>query len=301
MEVFTLILLVLVVVLVTWKFIEKTGATGRSKDGGGVKGPGRASAVSRHPVLCNPDRFRTTEEVTRALKVAGLESSNLIIAVDFTKSNMQQGERTFGNRCLHHLDPIASNPYQKVMSLIGQTLEPFDEDNLIPAYGFGDITTKDRAVFSFNTGETPSHGVQQVLNRYAEIVPRIQLSGPTSFAPAIDKAIEIVEREKSYHILVIIADGQVTNERTTCDAIVRAANYPLSIVVIGVGDGPWDMMKKFDDSIPSRRFDNFQFVDFHGAVSGSDFPDAAFALNALMEIPDQFTAIRSLGLLDMYS
>ena len=300
MEAFTFVLILLAVVFAITKCTEKKKkGSGGAQAAGGVKLGGRGSAASRHSALCNPDRFKTTEEVTRALRTAGLESSNLIFAVDFTKSNVQQGERTFGNRCLHHLDPIISNPYQKVMSLLGQTLEPFDEDHLIPTYGFGDITTKDRAVFSFNTGELPCRGAQQVLDRYAQIVPSTQLSGPTSFAPAIDKAIEIVKREKSYHILVIIADGQVTNERTTRDAIVRAANYPLSIIVVGVGDGPWDTMKEFDDSIPARKFDNFQFVDFHRTVSGSDFPDAAFALNALMEIPDQFAAIRSLGLLDM--
>lgn len=89
----------------------------------------------------------------------------------------------------------------------------------------------------------------------------------------------------------------MTNERQTKEAIVEASNYPLSIVMIGVGDGPWDVMNEFDDSLPTRQFDNFQFVNYNSVVQASTDTDADFALHALMEIPSQFAAIKQLGLL----
>lgn len=50
----------------------------------------------------------------------------------------------------------------------------------------------------------------QAMTRYENIAPAVELSGPTSFAPLIRKAIEIVEDGgRQYHCLVIIADGQV--------------------------------------------------------------------------------------------
>merc|ERR1711964_554374 len=103
-----------------------------------------------------------------------------------------------------------------------------------------------------------------------------------------------------FHILVIIADGQVSPSETeaTVAAIVEASQYPLSIVMVGVGDGPWDTMQRFDDELPTRAFDNFQFVDFSAIMRRYDGSAPAFALHALMEIPDQFRAVRRLGLLN---
>ncbi|XP_059661913.1 E3 ubiquitin-protein ligase RGLG4 [Cornus florida] len=259
-----------------------------------------------------PDNFSTLDQVTAALRESGLESSNLILGIDFTKSNEWTGKVSFNNRSLHAIGDTP-NPYEKAISIIGKTLAPFDEDNLIPCFGFGDATTHDQEVFSFHNDHSPCHGFEEVLACYRKIVPNLQLSGPTSYGPVVEAAIDIVEKSGGqYHVLVLIADGQVTRSVNTSDrelspqeeqtikAVVNASFHPLSIVLIGVGDGPWEDMRKFDDKIPSRDFDNFQFVNFTDIMSKSSTPaekEAAFALAALMEIPIQYKAAVELGIL----
>ncbi|KAK1427693.1 hypothetical protein QVD17_16385 [Tagetes erecta] len=258
------------------------------------------------------DNYNNLEEVTDALARAGLESSNLIVGVDFTKSNEWTGARSFNRRCLHHIGSDM-NPYEAAISIIGRTLASFDEDNLIPCYGFGDASTHDQEVFSFYPDDKFCDGFGDVLKRYRELVPQLRLAGPTSFAPVIERAITIVEQSGGqYHVLLIIADGQVTRsvdtdrgqlspqERRTVEAIVKASEYPLSIVLVGVGDGPWDMMREFDDNIPARAFDNFQFVNFTDIMSkstDSSRKETDFALAALMEIPTQYKATLELNIL----
>ncbi|XP_010251002.1 PREDICTED: E3 ubiquitin-protein ligase RGLG2-like isoform X3 [Nelumbo nucifera] len=174
-----------------------------------------------------PDNYSSLEEVTEALARAGLEYSNLIIGIDFTKSN----EWT--------------------------------------------ALTQDQGIFSFYPDERSCVGFEEVLVRYRQLVPHLQLAGPTSFAPIIEMAMTIVEQSGGqHHALLIIADGQVTRsvetehgqlspqEQKTVDAIVEASKFPLSIILVGVGDGPWDMMREFDDNIPARAFDNFQILCF---------------------------------------
>ncbi|MQL68268.1 hypothetical protein Taro_000544 [Colocasia esculenta] len=304
---------------------------------------GRSHAF-RRPAPSLSGRLPCASPVTNALRESGLESSNLILGIDFTKSNEWTGlgsfshyvyefvgKHSFNGRSLHAIGNTP-NPYEQAIAIIGKTLAPFDEDNLIPCFGFGDgwyslfqkkkknkdfayPTTHDQGVFSFHSDHSPCHGFEEVLSCYKKIVPHLKLSGPTSFASIIEAAMDIVEKSQGqYHVLVIIADGQVTRsvdtgdgelspqEEKTINAIVEASAYPLSIVLVGVGDGPWDDMSKFDDRIPARDFDNFQFVNFASIMSKNSSAtekEAAFALAALMEIPIQYRATLEFGILGL--
>ena len=126
----------------------------------------------------------------------------------------------------------------QVISIIGRTLETFDDDNRIPVYYFGthislrsyhsmcgadvvctllaaaltiiagDQKTTNKRVLPFNDDERPCQGLKEVLKRYNEITPSIRLASPTSFAPVIKKAVQIVKQNGEYHILLIITDGE---------------------------------------------------------------------------------------------
>jgi hypothetical protein len=87
---------------------------------------------------------------------------NIIIGIDFTSSNEW-------HKNLHKItNPKQPNVYQRALASIGYlaemlvTLEVFHSFRLF-AYGFGDLVTKDKSVFSLL--ESHSYSVNDVLYR----------------------------------------------------------------------------------------------------------------------------------------
>ncbi|KAL0684248.1 hypothetical protein Bca4012_051096 [Brassica carinata] len=66
------------------------------------------------------------------------------------------------------------------------------------------------------------------------------------------------------------------------ETIVDESSYALSIVIVSVGDVPWADMRKFDDMIPKREFNNIQIKKRDSSELSKE---TSFALAALMEIP----------------
>eukprot|EP01023_Acetabularia_acetabulum_P000267 TRINITY_DN10110_c1_g1_i1.p2 TRINITY_DN10110_c1_g1~~TRINITY_DN10110_c1_g1_i1.p2 ORF type:complete len:429 (+),score=41.93 TRINITY_DN10110_c1_g1_i1:275-1561(+) len=259
-----------------------------------------------------PDKYTNLQDIWRDMNKFGLESCNLIIGIDYTKSNEWTGTESYKGTNLHSIGMDTFNPYEEAIAIIAHTLPLLDEDSMIPCFGFGDVSTHDKHVFSFYEEEEQQGGLQSLLTRYRQITPHISLSGPTSFGPIIRQAVRIVRQSGcQYHVLLVIADGQVTRdpdtpssvysfqERDTMRALEEASEYPLSIIVVGVGDGPWEHMHRIDDEVGKRCFDNLQFVNFTEIMATNDVTkrDQVFALKALNEIPQQFRCIINQNLL----
>ena len=296
---FITIIIFIVSLIVLWKYDQPD----RPNQSNQSRLRKKVKPMSRHNNFhCNPDKYKTLTQVNQALEKAGLESCNVIVGIDFTKSNLSQGRNTWGDESLHFLSEKL-NPYQQVIDVCRKTLDSLDDDKWIPAFGFGCTETLGKSCFSFTKDEPKGcMGFEEVGHCYKKEAKTRNLCGPTNFAPVIHKAVQIVkESGNKFHVLIIICDGQVTNKKETIDAIVNACQYPLAIIIVGVGDGDhnaipgheWDEMELYDDELPEREWDNVQFVPFN-RLKGNDIK---FAVAAMQELPDQFKTLKKMGMI----
>ena len=142
--------------------------------------------------------------------------------------------------------------------------------------------------------------MDKVCEEYRKACGEIKLDGPTTMAPLIHEAITMCKSTKEFHILIVITDGGISNPKLDGEAIVEASNYPMSIITVGLGDGPFDTMEKFDSKLRGRKFDNFNFFNFtemEKKLGKIENVDETIAVEMCQELPQQFKAIKKLGLL----
>jgi E3 ubiquitin-protein ligase RGLG len=56
------------------------------------------------------------------------------------------------------------------------------------------------------------------------------------------------------------------------------------IICVGVGDGCWGLIEKFDDELPARKFDNFQFVPFADIMKKAENREVSFRFDLIFDM-----------------
>lgn len=142
-------------------------------------------------------------------------------------------------------------------------------------------------------------GFDAVRKAYEHIAPQIEMSGPTTFAPMIKQAIEISKgTNNQYIILLLLTDGDVSDMDADMKALQEASNYPLSVVAVGLGDGPFKRMRILEDNISGRKFSNFHFVNFTKIEAKEcASPELMLATAMMQKIPYQYAFVKRLGYL----
>ncbi|KAK9926529.1 hypothetical protein M0R45_023755 [Rubus argutus] len=251
------------------------------------------------------DKFTESVQHTFLDYLAGGCELNFMVAVDFTASN---GNPRLPDS-LHYIDPSGrTNAYQRAIIEVVEVLQFYDSDKRFPAWGFGARPIDGPVSHCFNLNGSSHHceveGIQGIMVAYSSALQNVSLAGPTLFGPIITNAALIASQSltnggQKYFVLLIITDGVVTDLQETKDALVKASDLPLSILIVGVGGADFKEMEILDADkgdrlesttgrVASR--DIVQFVPFRDVQSG----EISVVEALLAELPSQFlTYMRS--------
>ncbi|XP_059438538.1 protein BONZAI 3-like isoform X1 [Corylus avellana] len=251
------------------------------------------------------DQFCQKEQYSFLDYISSGFELNFMVAVDFTSSN--------GNprnpESLHYIDPSGRlNSYQRAIMEVGEVIQFYDSDKRFPAWGFGGRTFDGTISHCFNLNGSASsyevEGVEGIMAAYSSALHNVALAGPTLFGQVINTAAQITSESLSYtsnkyFVLLIITDGVLTDLQETKDALVRASDLPLSILIVGVGGADFRQMEVLDADSGQRlesstgrvaTHDIVQFVPMREVHSGQ----ISVVQALLEELPGQFlTYMRS--------
>ncbi|XP_058078099.1 protein BONZAI 3-like isoform X2 [Magnolia sinica] len=224
---------------------------------------------------------------------------NFMVAIDFTASN---GNPRLPDS-LHYIDPSGRlNAYQQAILEVGEVIQFYDSDRHFSAWGFGGRPIDGPVSHCFNlngrANESEVEGIEGIMSAYTSALHNISLAGPTLFGQVINKAAKMASNALSYDqtkyfILLIITDGVITDLQETKDALVRASDLPLSILVVGVGGADFKDMEILDADNGQRlesstgrvaTRDIVQFVPMREVHSGQ----ISIVQSLLEELPGQF-------------
>lgn len=224
---------------------------------------------------------------------------NTVIAVDMSVTNGHPSDP----QSLHYNNQSTPNEYVIALRAVGSVLAAYDTSNTFPAYGFGAGLPGQYNVAShcFSlTGDITSpvcYGIEGVVNAYYDALGRVAPFAPCKYGPMLEHVIRIAKEENSrdartvYTVLLLITDGDFTDFAETANLICSAAELPLSIVIVGVGNTRFLRLEKLDGDVeplcssegtPCAR-DIVQFVQFHK----HRYNPTQLAREVLDEIPEQ--------------
>ncbi|KAL6318415.1 hypothetical protein AAG906_041180 [Vitis piasezkii] len=148
---------------------------------------------------------------------------------------------------LHYIDPFGRfNAYQQAIMDVEEVIQFYDSDRRFPAWGFGGRIMDGTISHCFNLNGSASgvevERVQEIMAAYASALNHVALGGPTLFGQVINNVVEIAGHSLCYNnckyfVLLIITNGVLTDLQETKYALVKASDFPLSILIVGSSAG----------------------------------------------------------------
>lgn len=204
---------------------------------------------------------QTLADIRMYIKLLGFHKPALNFGVDFTLKNW------YGTVNLHKLHKRRLNPYQ---SALKHLCDGFGDRELpISLYGFGDIETQDLEVFSMSDMQKCIDSADAI-SLYNSAAQCIEMSGPRSFVPMVNEVIQKSRSSKERQILFILTNGLPEDIGRSVDALVDASFNDVSVIIIGIGSGPWQGFTRLCND-HNKKYNNTSFLQ-HTAYDESSSP-----------------------------
>ena len=256
------------------------------------------------------DQYRSPGDVMNAVVRSGVEF-NLIVALD---SSVLSSSGHFGQ------NPVL-NEFKHALSVFSSTIGLYDRDQIIPSYIYGQPMVRSGNVLDMTNGmefnpwgatSQRTQGLVGATDLNAAFDHFTVSSQSRGASPAfhsgsdihgvLEQALNVVRETGQYHILIIFSAHDIDDRsfRKAHEALALASRYPLSVITVGVGQGPFYRFHSLDDDVSvqgfERVFDNFQFVSYQQVsweAQSRQMPvEAVFMRESLSEIPAQYHMIR---------
>jgi len=228
--------------------------------------------------------------------VSGGCEMDLIFAVDCTAAN---GTDIQDESNLHFHTSTWLNDYQAAILKIANIYNSFESRSGFTLWGYGaNIKGVHHPYVAIGENLTSPDAIVQAYDiTFAETNPYFRLGERAEIRHVIQAAmyrsIRTNQERHCYSTLVLLSTGEMSDLQETIDSVCAAAeDAPLSIVIIGVGTGPFKNMERMmgDESgklrhsngvpVASETVQFVAFNDYHGSASRC-------AAAALREVPEQ--------------
>ncbi|KAI9912444.1 hypothetical protein PsorP6_006532 [Peronosclerospora sorghi] len=230
-----------------------------------------------------PDNYNSVGTLTESNLFNSMSKKGVYV----TLMTQWKGKETFEGRSLQYIDPTGRVPIRESSRPSRACLNYLTTITDSSVWlRWPSRSTRRRSLLFFVPGGRECD-LDEILQQYFALASSVDLTAPASFVPVIYEAIQRVQVQSRYHILVLVTNGHVEEPAVARQAIVKASAYPfctgsiqcavrsteksgrqtrrlvlvlvllVAIIMIGVGDGPWTLMQEFDNKVPERLFDYF--------------------------------------------
>ena len=227
------------------------------------------------------------------------------IFIDFSESG--------GANC-HHVVKNESI-FEYLMRSFLDVLEPYNEDQFFHIYGYGfklkEPKKKEYDPYMFplsQKSDYPSVSIKEISKLYYEFLKAINFDKAKTnidviikkFNGAIKEDIENYDT-RDYNILLIFANNDITDEKEFVKNIIFTSTLPISIIVVGLGKGPYTKIENIEQNFlnlvddegnkPQRKC--IKFISFNKKQKNAQ----STVKNSLIDIPEkmiEYLAIKNI-------